>query len=125
MAHHEKYCEDTREVNLNATNDTHWGIVGQCNGGGAADGGTPYDRSRQYHWLMTKHALVEKGMIEDTRGNADCACGKVETQWHVLLSCKENGQPVRKRYRKVLATGSLKARQAVTGEQVSHNVSHT
>jgi hypothetical protein len=39
---------------------------------------------------MTKHALFEKGIIEDTRGNADCACGKVETQWHVLSSCKES-----------------------------------
>ena len=81
VAHHEKYCEDTRRGKLlNATNEKHWGIVGQCNGGRIADGGTPYDRSRQtYHWLMTRHALVKKGIIEDTRGNADCACGKVET----------------------------------------------
>jgi hypothetical protein len=78
VAHREKYCEDTRRGKLlNATNEKHWG---QCNGGRIADGGTPYDRSRQmYHWLMTKHALVKKGIIEDTRGNADCVCGKVET----------------------------------------------
>ena len=74
--------------------------VGQCNGGRKADGGTPYDKSRQtYHWLMTKHALVKEGIIGRKNGNADCTCGKVETQRHAHLNCKEHGIPeLRKRY---------------------------
>ena len=45
------------------------------------NGGTPYDKSRQTdHWLMTKHALVKKGIIENKNGNANCTCGKIETQ---------------------------------------------
>jgi hypothetical protein len=59
VAHHEKYCEETRRGKLiSASDETHWGIVGQRNGGRTADGGTPYDRSRQtHHWLMTKPAF--------------------------------------------------------------------
>jgi hypothetical protein len=60
---------------MDASDETHWGVVGQCNGGRTADGGTPYDKARQtYHWLMTKHALVKKRIIEN--GNADCGMWK-------------------------------------------------
>jgi hypothetical protein len=66
------------------------------------NGGTPYDKSRQtYHWLMTKHALVKKGIIENKPGNANCTCGKTETQWRTLSTCKVQGIPeMRKRYAK-------------------------
>jgi hypothetical protein len=66
------------------------------------NGGTPYDKSRQtYHWLMTKHALVKKGIIENKIGNANCTCGKIETQWHTLPNYKEQAIPeMRKRYAK-------------------------
>ena len=36
--------------------------------------------------------------MKDTGGNANCVCGKGETQWHVMSACKHNGNPtVRKR----------------------------
>jgi hypothetical protein len=62
--HNKKYCGETRHGRLeNAAEETHWGIVGQCNGR-KSDGGLPYDKARQtYHWLMTKHALVKKGIV--------------------------------------------------------------
>jgi hypothetical protein len=100
--HNKKYCGETRQGRLaNASEETHWGIVGQCNGR-KTDGGTPYDKARQtYHWLMTKNALVKKGIVENKDGNANCTCGKAETQWHTMPSCKENGLPaLRKRYAK-------------------------
>jgi hypothetical protein len=101
-AHNAKYCGETRQgKRVGASDEAHWGIVGQCNGR-TADGGAPYDKARQtYHWLMTKHALVKKGIVENKDGNANCTCGKVETQWHTMPSCKENGLPaLRKRYAK-------------------------
>ena len=103
IAHHEKYCNETRRGKLSkAADETHWGIVGQCNGGRKMNGGTPYDKSRQtYHWLMTKHALVKKGIIDNKPGSANCTCGKTETQWHTLSTCKVQGIPeMRKRYAK-------------------------
>ena len=101
-AHNAKYCGETRQGKLvDASGETHWGIVGQCNGR-TADGGTQQDKARQtFHWRMTKHALVKKGIVENKDGNANCTCGKVETQWHTMPSCKENGLPaLRKRYAK-------------------------
>jgi hypothetical protein len=70
VAHHEKYCTETRRGKLaDALEETHWGIVGQCNGGRKTNGGTPYDKSRQtYHWLMTKHALLKKGINKNKMG---------------------------------------------------------
>ena len=69
-AHHEKYCKETRRGKLaDAAEETHWGIVEQCNGGRKMNGGTPYDKSRQtYHWLMTKHALEKRASLKTKLG---------------------------------------------------------
>ena len=100
--HNRKYCGETRNGRLEkAADETHWGIVGQCNGR-RSDGGRPYDKARQtYHWLMTKHALVKKGIVENKNGIANCTCGKIETQWHTMSSCTKNGLPaLRRRFAK-------------------------
>ena len=101
LAHHEKYCE-TRDRKLeSASKEIDWGVVGQCNGGKIADGGAPYDRSRQtLHWLMTSHshALVKKKIVKETGGNATCVFEKIEAQWHVMSTYKHG--TVQKRYAK-------------------------
>ena len=67
-----------------------WSVEGECNGKKIADGGMPYDRSRQtYHWFETNHALVKNRAAANTGDNAKCVCGKAEeAQWHVLSTCK-------------------------------------
>ena len=65
--HHERNTAKTPEeahCRTHLTKRTVGQSRGQCNGGRFADGGAPYDISRQtHHWLinMTKHALVKKG----------------------------------------------------------------
>jgi hypothetical protein len=114
--HNRKYCGETRHGRLEkAADETHWGIVGQCNRR-RSDGGRPYDKARQtYHWLMTKHALVKKGIVENKNGNANCTCGKIETQWHTMSSCTKNGLPAlrrrfAKRRKKMMDTLKIPAR---------------
>ena len=93
VAHHEKYCEETRRGKLmSASDETHWGIVGQCNGGITVDGGTHLTTAQGRRILDDKtRSSAQEGVIENKSGTADCACGKVETQWHILPNCKENG----------------------------------
>jgi hypothetical protein len=37
-----------------------------------------------------RQTVVKKGIIENKNGNANCTCGKVETQWHLELQRKRN-----------------------------------
>ena len=62
--------------------------------------GSNYAVARQsYHWLMTNHALVKKGVRVDSDGTADCSCSELETQWHVMGMGSCNSYPtIRKRF---------------------------
>jgi len=101
IRHNEIYCAETRGGELEAAaKETNWDAIATCRSTYTEGIGSNYAVARQsYHWLMTNHAMVKKGILADSDGAADCSCNDLETQWHVMGMGSCNSYPIiRKRF---------------------------